>query len=469
MAEVELISRELNIARVRVNLSEKEVEAAFSAAYKQIGRNMNVPGFRKGKVPPNIIRQRIGAEVITEEVGDSLKEYALRQALAELNLTARSGHTVWHVDNPPAAGSASTYELSQPVLPEVELPDYSQISINVTRLPLTDEMKQRFTDRLLERFSESTPKEGGAEDGDVLTIGVHSHFADTGESTPFGGHDIAYTLGREGNLPGWDEQLRGAKAGDHPSFEYEMPKDYFEPEVAGRKLKIDIHVDAVETVNRPEFNAQFVMDKLQLDTLEKYEEYRESILQREIESQLRQQVRDEAARRLAEGVKAEISEDMLAEELDGMLKEHDRMLRQYGSSLDAYMAEKNLSLAEYRETLKENATGKISFFLAVNEIARRSNIHATNQDLNRYAYYLMQQEGISADQLKQLLRDPDFVNEAAYQILRDKVMEELLASITIVVDGVNISQAVTAELETAPPPAEPEGSPQESESKGASE
>src|SRR5688500_4075015 len=158
MPTVELLSREENVARVRVLLDAADVDRAFKAVYRQLAKEMKVPGFRPGKVPPNIIRQRVGVDVIRGEVDDRLRQFALNHALQEQDLTPRAGQPRFDGDPQPQEGQELTYEFTIDVLPEVKLPDYSNWTIEVPRVELNDELKQRYEQRMIDRFTQAEPK-----------------------------------------------------------------------------------------------------------------------------------------------------------------------------------------------------------------------------------------------------------------------------------------------------------------------
>lgn len=433
MTNVELVSREDNVARIKITLDAKVVDKGFSAVYRELSSSLRIPGFRKGKIPPNIIRQRVGLDAIQEEVAGNLREEAFEQALRELRLTPRRGRTVWHEQGNAVEGQEFVVELSQPVLPEVILPDLSSASIEVTRPPLTAAMLERFENRLLDRFSQVSDVEGPAESGDSLVIGVHSRFSDTGEEAPFGGHEILYTLGKAGNLPGWDEQLAGAAAGEVRDFEYTMPQDYTEASIAGRALKVHVHIDRVARIERPVLDEDFVKSRLQLESMQQYEDYRRAVLERELDVQLADEIANRCGHLLVEGVEAKITADMVAEELDTMVEEADSMLRHQGASLDEYLRSKGQTIQEYRSGLEEAAIRKLKFHLGIVEYARRHELSVGREEIAAYAQHLMQREGISPDEMREFLKNRNFINEISYNLIRDKVLGELAGVIKVTV------------------------------------
>ncbi|MCC7478880.1 trigger factor [bacterium] len=430
MSSAELLSRENNIARIKVVLDGETVDKTFREVYRILANQINVPGFRKGKIPPNVLRQRVGAEAVNSEVSDRLRDQAIELALEELKLTPRVGRPSFDEEAEPQAGTEAVYQFTLPVLPDVSLPDYKAFSIPVTRLQVTELMKKRYRDRIIERFTEYPAREDGAAAASMLIMDVHSKFAENGEESPFHSHSMVYKIGEEGNLPGWDEKLSGAKAGDKQEFSYVMPGDFADTRVAGKELLIELNVSAVHDTLVPELSEDFVKEKLQLEGLQQFEEFMQSSLTRESEQQFESLKRDKALQQVAEQLSAEISEDMISDELDGIVTEHDRELRQHGLSLDAYLQQSGKSLAEFRDERRDLAERRIRTFLAVKTIAEQEGIRATQDDLMQYMYLLMQRENVSQDQIRQLARNREFINETTYQIIRAKVLEHLVNTVS---------------------------------------
>ncbi len=154
MATAELLSRQDNIARIKATIGATEVDDHFKHVYREFAKGIDIPGFRKGKVPENVIRQRVGMESITSACADALKRFAISQAVEELKLTPRYGTTRWASEPDPEPGQSIEYEFSLPVLPEVTLPDYRAFELSVPVLAVSDEMKATYRRRLVDRFTE---------------------------------------------------------------------------------------------------------------------------------------------------------------------------------------------------------------------------------------------------------------------------------------------------------------------------
>jgi trigger factor len=428
MATAKLISRERNIARVAVDLDAAEVRAHYQQMYRENAKDLRLPGFRPGKVPANIVRQRLGAEAIQHHMGSLLKEAALDAVYEQLNLTPRQGRLEWHAEPEPSEDDALSYEVSIPVLPEVALPDYASFEFKAPHLKVTDEMEQRYRERLRERFTTYTPVDGPAQAGQAVEVTFHSHYAgdDHSAHAPFEYEDMMYVIGAEGNLPGWDEILTGRSAGEDFAFDYTMPDNFADARLAGKALHVHAHVKSVNSVVVPELDEQFVKDHLRMDSLAQFDEFITATLQRESDAQAEQIKRELALARTVQEMQAEISEDMVEAETDGMVEENDALLRNSGSGLMQYLEQKGQSLDEYRASLREAALRRLGTFLVVHTLAEQQQFGVTSDDLRRYAFRLMHEQGVSPEQIQQLLQNRSFINEASYNIIRDKAVAHLV-------------------------------------------
>jgi trigger factor len=450
MATARLISREKNIARVAVELSQSEVTEHYRHMYRENAKDLRIPGFRKGHIPPNVIRQRLGAEPIQAHMSALLKDAALDVASAQLELIPRQGELDWHLAPDPQEGQPLAYEVSIPVLPEVKLPDFSAWEIKVPRLQVTDEMQQRYRQRLRERFINYTPKEGASAAGDAVEISFGSKYADSGEGAPFGYEGMLYRIGEEGNLPGWDDRLLGRSAGDKLEFECKLPENFADARLGGRDVTIDLTIDAVQTVEIPELDETFLRERLRMDSPEQFDSFVTDTLERETQAQHEQLKRELALSRCIQELEADITNDMVDSEIDGLVSENERILLRNGTTLAQYLEQKGQSMADYRAGLREAALRRIRLFLTVQAIATERDLSVGSEDMRRYAMSLMMREGLSQEQMSELLQSRAFMNDATFDILRDKAVGYIVSQAKFEAEDAEVGLPLAAETADQP-------------------
>lgn len=458
MATVELVSRENNILRVTVAFDAAEVDKQFQHVYRELSNSLRLPGFRKGKIPANIIRQRVGVESLAESVEEHLREQAVDTAIEQLKVLPRKGRSEWHDEPTPVEGQPLKFEFSFPVLPAVKLPDYQAFEFTLPKLEVTDAMKQRFYDRLRDRMTEYPVKETPIATGDAALLRMSSTFVDTGEASPLAQDMMLYVVGKEGNLPGWDEHVLGATAGDVLEFTYTMPEDFNDPQVVGKPLQIRLEVKTVHDVNAPVLDDAYVKEHFKVDTLAEYDTYVIQHLTQERDSMQAQMMRDMVIQKMLEGLEAEITEDMVEGALSGLVEESEREAKEHESTLQQELEQSGKSLAEYRESLKPVALNRLKLMLVVRTLAAEKDLRATVSDFERYAMHMAQRQNITPKQFKELLGYPEFVNEISQQIMQEKVLDYLVGCAKFTTAGADEPGAKSEVVppSPAPPPAEHE-------------
>jgi len=445
MSDATLISRENNIAQFKVSLSADDVSKHYKAFYRDMAGRFNVPGFRKGKVPANVIRQRLGDEAINDNMSEALKDFAINTGLQKLKLIPRNGSPLWHTEPEPVDNTELEYEVSLPVLPEVTLPDFSKFDITVPKLNVNKAMKDRYKERLAERFTQWEEVARPSEFGDGLKLEFSSTYVDSDEKTPFRHSEMRYVIGHEGNLPGWDTEFTGVKAGDEKSFEYDVPENFADQRVSGRKINVVAKFGTIFKLNTPEFTEEFIKDKLRMDSLDKFEEFVDQSLDQETKVQFENNKQELVLQKVIAEMEALLSDDMVNEEIDGLVEENDATLRRYGSSLDEYLKEKNQDLKDFRASLTETAERKIKLFLAVREIASTNDITVTTEDMQNHALRMMREQGLEAAQIQQLLQDRNWINQAHYHVLSEKAIRFMSDQVVVDVDEKEYEPEAAAE------------------------
>lgn len=426
MATVELISRENNILRVKVAFDAAEVNKQYAQVYRELANSLKISGFRKGKIPPNVIRQRVGAESLAEAVEDNLREQAADQAVHECKVFPRKGRVTWHEEPKPVEGEPLIYDFSIPVMPEIELPDYRSYEFTLPRMEVTESMKQRFYDRMRDRLTEYPETQAAAGPGNGVLLTMSSAFADSGEAAPLAQDMMLFVIGKEGNLPGWDERVTGVTPGQTVEFDYTAPDDFDDPRIAGKQLQVKLEIKTVHEVHAPVIDDAYVKEHLKFESLEQYDEYVLRHLTMERDTVQARMMRDMLVQKLVDAVDADISDDMVEESIDGLVEENEREAREHDSSLEEQLKQSKMELPAYRESLRPLAINKLKLTLIVRTIAAQQDLRATVQDFERYAAYMVQREGITPKQFKELLGYPEFVSEISHQIMQEKVLDYLV-------------------------------------------
>jgi trigger factor len=247
--------------KLTVEVPFDELAPSLDAAYAAIAKQVSIPGFRKGKVPARIIDQRVGRAAVLEEAVNDVLPKAYEEALRE-NAVVPLGRPEVDVTEI-ADGQSLTFTAEVDVRPEFDLPDYSGIVVEVDDAEVSDDDVDEQLTGLRGRFASLAPVERAAADGDVLLVDLFGYGADGGSIEDLSGHALSYELGTDGMLPGFDDAVRGATAGEERTFEFTPEAG----EYAGQPLTVKVTVSAVRERNLPEADDDFAQLASEFDTI----------------------------------------------------------------------------------------------------------------------------------------------------------------------------------------------------------
>jgi trigger factor len=247
--------------KLTVEVPFDELAPSLDAAYQVIAKQVSIPGFRKGKVPARIIDQRVGRAAVLEEAVNDVLPKAYEDALRENSVVPLGRPDVQVTEI--ADGESLTFTAEVDVRPEFDLPDYSGIAVQVDDAEITDEDIEEQLTGLRGRFASLTPVERAAADGDVLLVDLLGYEADGSSVEDLSGHALSYELGTDGMLPGFDDAVRGATAGETRTFEF-TPEG---GEYVGRPLTVNVTVSAVRERALPAADDDFAQMASEFDTI----------------------------------------------------------------------------------------------------------------------------------------------------------------------------------------------------------
>jgi trigger factor len=427
MSTVKTSITELPESRVRVQaeVPAEEVERRVAEAAKQLGRQMRVPGFRRGKVPPPIVIRRLGREAVLDE--------ALRRALGSWYADAIEESGIAPIGEPeldmgelPAEGEPLSFSIEIGVRPTARLGQYKGLEVGRREPAVEERQVDEELDRLRERFATLETVDRPAETGDQVVI----DYVGSIDGEPFeggAGRDQLLELGSGRLLPGFEDQLQGSRAGDTREVEVAFPEDYQAQELAGKQAQFDVTVSEVKAKRLPELDDEFASEASEFDTLK---ELRDDIGTRlkasdehTIEREFEEAVLDAAVAEAQIDVPDKLVHARAHELLDDTLSALERQ----GISKDAYLriaGKDEETLAGEAEPEAERALKREAVLAAVVEA---EGIEPSDEQVSEMLESTAQRTGSSPDELLDQLRKADRLERVREEVASRQALQRVVA------------------------------------------
>jgi len=389
------------MAKLTIEVAAEDLEKAMQNAYQKAKGRISIPGFRKGKAPRKMIEQMYGKGVFLEDAVNALIPEHYSKALAECELEIVSQPTIDITQAEPGKAFIFTAEVA--VKPEVTLGDYKGVEVPKTEITVTDEDVEAELKKEQEKNSRTISVEDrAAQLNDIVTI----DFEGSVDGVPFdGGQATEYplTLGSNTFIPGFEEQLVGAKVGDDVDVKVTFPEEYQAKELAGKEAIFKCAVKKIEAKELPELDDDFAKDVSEFDTLAEYKEHVKTNLEDKKADEAKRAKEDAAVDKAIENAQMDIPEAMLMTQCRQMLDDFSRRMQSQGLSMDQYFQFTGLTEEKYMEEMKPRALQNIQSRLVLEAVAQAENLVAEEADIEEEIKKMADMYKMEADKIKELL------------------------------------------------------------------
>jgi trigger factor len=339
--------------RVDVGIDPEAVEEGLEQAARGLARDMKMPGFRKGKVPPQLVLQRVGREAVLEQaLRDSLPRWYER-ALLEAGISP-VGDPQLNVPSLPDAGEELSFTIEVAVLPEAKLGEYKGLEVGRPEADVPDDAVDAELDRLREGFASLEAVDRPAAEGDLVLI----DYSGTADGEPFDGSeasDLMVELGAESLLPEFDRALMGASAGDEVTVEVEFPPDHKPETLAGKNGSFEVNVKEVREKRLPELDDEFVSDASEFDTVEALRDEIRGRIAAALEARADSEFRDAAVDAAAAGATIDLPKELVHARAHEMWERLERSLTARNINPQAYLQMQGKTREELVTDLESDA------------------------------------------------------------------------------------------------------------------
>ncbi|WP_027955235.1 trigger factor [Halobacillus kuroshimensis] len=373
--------QEGNVGTLTVEVPAGEFDKALDSAFKKVVKQVQVPGFRKGKVPRKLFEQRFGVESLYQDALDIILPEAYSNAVDEAGIEP--------VDRPEVdvkqieKGQDLIFTAEVTVKPEVKLGEYKGLTFEEESTEVTDEDVDSELKQMQERQAELVVKEEGSiENGDTVVMDFEG-FVD-GEAFE-GGQADNYSLevGSGSFIPGFEEQLVGKQAGEETEVEVTFPEEYHAEELAGKAATFNVKVHEIKGKELPELDDEFAKDvDEEVESLEELKTKTRTRLEDQKKTDADNQKRETLVNKASDNAEVEIPDAMVDTELDRMVQEFEQRLQMQGMTKDMYFQFTGQDEDALREQMKEDASKRVKTNLTLEAISEAENVGVTDEDVN---------------------------------------------------------------------------------------
>ena len=419
---------QLSPSRVKITIEVpfSELKPSIDKAYREVAKQINIPGFRKGKVPPMVIDQRVGRGTVLQE--------AINEALPQFYGAAVEEHKLVPLAQPEVEVTNLVdkekveFTAEVDVRPEFDLPDFSTISAEVETVEVTDADVEEQLQALRERFATSTVVERAAAEGDVVTISLVAR-KDGEELADATAEDLQYTIGAGGMLDGLDEAATGLSAGETTTFTTTLVGGAHK----GEEVEVELTVSQVSERELPEVDDDFAQLASPYDTIgEVTDQIREELTRRHRLEQA-QNARDAVLATAIEDLEIDVPEGIRTSELAARKEQINNQLAQMGVTLEEYLAESEEAEDEdaFWADVEKRSSDALTSQLVLDKYADENEIGVDQNELLQHVMQIAQQSGVDPQQELQHMVEHNHMPEYMAEIRRRKALAAIVEAATI--------------------------------------
>ena len=398
---VQVEKLEKNMAKLTVEVPAENVEKAIQGAYNKMKKSINIPGFRKGKAPRQLIEKMYGKEVFYNDAIDAMLPSAYSDAVEECGeeIVSHPQIDVVQIES----GKPFVFTATVAVKPAVELGEYKGIQVEKAPIEVKDEEIEAQITKEREANSRTvTVDDRAVAQGDIVTLDFEG-FVDGVAFEGGKGENYDLTIGSNTFIPGFEDQLVGAEIGKELDVNVTFPEEYGAKELAGKAAVFKCKVNGIKVKELPAVDDEFAQEVSEFDTLDEYKADIKAKLLKEKEDEAARAKEDAVIGKIIEGAKMEIPDAMVEYQTRQMLDEFAQRIQSQGISLEQYFQFTGLTEEKYMEEMKPRALQNIQSRLVLEAVAQAENLVAEEADIEEEIKKMADMYKMEADKIKELL------------------------------------------------------------------
>ncbi len=416
-----------NKVKMEIELPEDKVEEALDKAYKKVVKDVNVPGFRKGKAPRKILETKYGPEIFYEDAVQIMVPDAYSQALAEET-------EIEPIDEPDIdivqieKGKPLIFTATVEVMPEVELGEYKGIEVEVEREEVTEEQVNNYLEGLREQHARLVAvedEEGEAAEGDMLLLDFKGYV----DGEPFEGGeagDYSLEIGSGNLIEGFEEQLIGARPGEDREVKVTFPQDYHENALAGKEAVFEVKVKELKKKEYPELDDDFAREVSEFDTFEEYKEDLFEKFKEEAENRNRQKLESAVIEEAARRSSMKVPEPLVERQIDHMMSELEQRFAMQGLKMEQFLEISGRTREELRSQYREEAVDRVRANLTLDTIIKKEGFGVEDHEVEEKLQELADSYNEDVEHIREVIEKQGRLDMMREEVRMRKVIDFLV-------------------------------------------
>ena len=395
---------EKNMAKLTIEVPAEELDKAIKTVYNKQKGHFNVPGFRKGKVPYNMVEKMYGAVIFYEEAANELIPTAYAKAYEEcgLDIVSQPEINVVQIEK----GKPFIFTAEVAVKPEVTLGEYKGLEVDKTSTRVTQKEVDARIQEEAEKNARTIVVERPVQDGDEVVLDFEG-FVD-GEAFEGGkGENYPLTIGSGSFIPGFEEQLVGVEAEKEVEVNVTFPEEYRAENLAGKAAVFKCTVHEIKAKELPEIDDEFAAEVSEFDTLDEYKADVKAKIKEEKAAEAKAKKEDQAVEKAIANATMEIPAAMIETQAQQIIDDFARRLQSQGLNMEQYLQFTGMTVEKLLEDARPQAQKRIETRLVLEAVAKAENIEISDEKLDEELAKMAASYGMEVDKLKEFMGEAE--------------------------------------------------------------
>lgn len=411
-----------------IEVEAAEVNKAVEQACKRLANRVSIPGFRKGKAPRMIVERHVGKDAVLQEAFDIVAPKALSKAFDEQKIdpVTRPSVDIETLEE----GKDLVFKATVTPRPEVKLGDYKGLNVPKNEVNITDEDVEKQLKTFQDRQGKlvDAPEGAAVKDGDFTTLDFKG-FVD-GEAFDGGeGKDYPLQIGSNSFIPGFEDQLVGAKIGEERDVNVKFPEEYHAKELAGKDATFKCTIRSIKTKELPAIDDELAKKVSKFETLDELKADIRKNLEENAERTAENDQKSAAIEMATNNITVDIPAVMIDNRVTAMIQEMAMRLEQQGMKLEQYLQYAGTDIAKLREQYRETAEKNVKTDLMLEEVAKAEDIKVEAKDLDEEVAAMAAAYGATPQQVQKIIKEQGRIGDLAASVLRKKTAQFIIDNI----------------------------------------